>query len=155
MDGAISALIAVLGTLLGSAVAYRFQRKSAERNESFAHRQQLRTERMAVYSDFAGAVTEFRRSQYDRWHRKNEDPDGAAAAEARQESYRLKGVAQHELFRVRLIASSPAVVEAARNAFEAASAIHNAASKPQLRGNGNEAKGSLEHFIALASVDVQ
>lgn len=110
---------------------------------------------MAVYSDFAGAVTEFRRSQYDRWHRKNEDPDGAAAAEARQESYRLKGVAQHELFRVRLIASSPTVAEAARNAFDAASAIHNASSKPQLRGNGDEAKEILEHFIALASNDVQ
>lgn len=155
MDGAVSALIAVLGTLLGSTVAYLFQRKSAERTESFTHRQQLRAERMAVYSDFARAVTEYRRSQYDRWHRKNEDPDSTAASEARLESYRLKGVAQHELFRVRLIASSTTVVEAARNAFEAASRLHNASNKTELRGNGNEAKEILERFISLASNDVQ
>jgi len=155
MDGAVSALVAVLGTLLGSAVAYLFQRKSAERTESYTHRQQLRAERMAVYSDFAGAVTEYRRSQYDRWHRKNEDQDSSAAAQDRLESYRLKGVAQHELFRVRLIASSPAVVEAASNAFEAASRLHNASSKTELRGNGNGAKEILEHFISLASNDVQ
>ncbi|MFD5635231.1 hypothetical protein ACFWJM_13980 [Streptomyces sp. NPDC127077] len=155
MDSAISALVAVLGTLLGSTVAYLFQRKSAERTESFTHRQQLRAERMAVYSDFAGAVTEFRRSQYDRWHRKNEDPDSTDSSEARLESYRLKGVAQHELFRVRLIASSTAVAEGARNAFEAASQLHDASSKTELRGNGNEAKEILERFISLASNDVR
>jgi len=155
MDGAVSALIAVLGTLLGSAAAYLFQRKAAERTESFTHRQQLRADRMAVYSDFAGAVTEYRRSQYDRWHRKDENPDGAAASEARLESFRLKGVAQHELFRVRLIASSSAVVEAARNAFEAASRLHKASDKTELSRNGNEAKATLERFITLASRDVQ
>lgn len=155
MDGAASTLIAVLGTLLGSAVAYLFQRKSADRTESFAHRQQLRSERMAVYSDFAGAVTEYRRGQYDRWHRRNEDPGGAAAGEARKESYRLKGVAQHELFRVRLIASSPALVEAARNAFEAAARLSDASTKHELRDHGDDAKEALQHFIGLASHDVQ
>lgn len=155
MDGSVSALIAVLGTLLGSTVAYLFQRRSAERTESFTHRQQLRAERMAAYSDFAGAVTEYRRSQYDCWHRKNEDPDSTATSEARLESYRLKGVAQRELFRVRLIASSTTVVEAARNAFEAASRLHNASDKTELRGNGNAAKEILERFISLASNDVQ
>lgn len=155
MNGAVSALIAVLGTLLGSSVAYLFQRKSAERTESFTHRQQLRAERMAVYSDYAGAVTEYRRSQYDRWHRRDEDPDSTAASEARLESYRLKGVAQHELFRVRLIASSTAVVEAARSAFEAASRLHTASSRTELSDNGSEAKEILERFISLASNDVQ
>lgn len=155
MDGAVSALVAVLGTLLGSAVAYLFQRRAAERTESFTHRQQLRTDRMTVYSDFAGAVTEYRRSQYDRWHRKDENPEGAAASEARLESYWLKGVAQHALFRVRLIASSSAVVEAARDAFEAASRLHKASDKTELSSNGNEAKEILERFISLASHDVR
>ncbi|MFB6963516.1 hypothetical protein ACFCYB_42970, partial [Streptomyces sp. NPDC056309] len=54
-----------------------------------------------------------------------------------------------------VIASSAAVVEAARNAFEAASQLHNASSKTELRGNGNEAKEILERFISLASNDVR
>ncbi|GAA2654310.1 hypothetical protein GCM10010400_08020 [Streptomyces aculeolatus] len=155
MDGAASALIAVLGTLLGSTITYLFQRRSAERTEGFTRQQQLRTERMGVYSDFAGAVTEHRRSQYDRWHRKNEDPDGSAATEARLESYRLKGLAQHGLFRVQLIAGSPTVVEAARLAFDATSTLHDASDKAQLRAAGNEAKAVLERFITLASNDVR
>ncbi|MDH2387443.1 hypothetical protein QCN29_01300 [Streptomyces sp. HNM0663] len=155
MDGALSALIAVFGTVLGSTVAYLFQRKTAARNEGFAHRQQLRAERMAVYSDFAGAVTEYRRSQYDRWHRTDEDPQGPAAAEARRESYRLKGAAQHAMFRVRLIAGSTAVAEAACAALDAASGMHEASGRTRVRDSGDEAREAVEHFISVASHDVR
>src|SRR5208283_5237958 len=55
----------VLGTLLGSALTYVFQRKSAERSETFSFRQQLRSERISAYTAFAVAATEFRRGQYD------------------------------------------------------------------------------------------
>ncbi|WP_330282260.1 hypothetical protein [Streptomyces sp. NBC_00588] len=153
MDSAIPLLIAVLGTLLGSTATYVFQRKSSEQAENLAHQRQLRSERMAIYSKFAEAVTELRRCQYSRWHADQENPgnDSEAALEAR----RLRAVAQHAVFRVQLIASNPALHESARNAFDAASDMHHASSSEQLRAKGDEAGDTLTRFIALASGDVQ
>ncbi|MDQ1009507.1 hypothetical protein QFZ82_003992 [Streptomyces sp. V4I23] len=155
MSASLSTIVAVLGTLLGAVVTHLFQRNSAEQARIFTASQQLRSERLSVYSDFAGAVTEFRRGQYDRWHRKNEDPQSPAYVDARTESYRLRGVSQHALFRVQLIASSAQVTDAARAAYERASAVHRAADSQHLNANGEEARALLEQFIVLASADVR
>lgn len=155
VDGVLSALIAVLGTLLGVGMTYLFQRRAAARDQVFAAQQQLRSERMTVYSDFAGAVTEFRRGQHDRWHRKNEDRTSPACFEARTEAYRLRGVALHALFRVQLIASSETVIEAARHAYELTNEAHKAGDRTELSALGTQARDALEHFVKLASSDVR
>ncbi|MFD3731003.1 hypothetical protein [Streptomyces sp. NPDC058632] len=155
MAGVLSALIAVLGTLLGVAVTHLFQRRAAARDQMVAAQRQLRTERMTVYSDFAGTVTEFRRGQHDRWHRRDEDPDGPACLEARVEAYRLRGVALHALFRVQLIASSQTVIDAARHAYELTAGVHKASDRTELSALGNRARDALEHFVKLASSDVR
>lgn len=154
MNGALSTLVAVFGTLLGVVVTHILQRNSSERARNFALGQQLRSERLTVYSDFAGAVTELRRGQQDRWHRRHEDAEGPEHFEARTESYRLRGVALHALFRVQLIAGAPAVVDAARSAYEQTSAVHQAADKGDLGANSELARESLEGFIVLASTDL-
>ncbi|PJE96067.1 hypothetical protein CUT44_19950 [Streptomyces carminius] len=155
MTGVLSTLIAVLGTLLGAVVTHLFQRTATKRSQDFTAQQQLRSERMAVYSDFAGAVTEFRRGQHDRWHRKNEDPDSTACFDARVEAYRLRGVALHALFRVQLIASSQALVDAAQHAYKLTSDAHRASSKTELSTLGEQARQALESFISMASSDVR
>ncbi|MFD3520636.1 hypothetical protein [Streptomyces sp. NPDC058653] len=154
MNGVLSTLVAVLGTILGVVVTHLFQRTSSERAQNFALGQQLRAERLTVYSDFAGAVTELRRGQQDRWHRRREDPESSHHFEARTESYRLRGVALHALFRVQLIADSPEVVDAARDAYEKTSALHQADDQQGLRANGELARERLEQFIVLASTDL-
>jgi hypothetical protein len=53
MQGAVTAVIAVAGTLLGSFVIYLFQRKTAQQIETSAFQRQLRSERAVVDSDFA------------------------------------------------------------------------------------------------------
>lgn len=110
---------------------------------------------MAVYSDFAGALTEFRRGQQDRWWRRNEDPDGPAFIEARAEAYRLRGIALHSLFRVQLIASAQTLIDTAQNAYALTSSLHKAEDKTELSSLGAEAREALEQFIAIASSDVQ
>ncbi|MBM9503677.1 hypothetical protein ITX44_03845 [Streptomyces sp. KK5PA1] len=154
MDGTLSTLIAVLGTLLGATLTYLFQRSETRSSRQFAAQQQLRSERMAVYSDFAGAVTEFRRGQHDRWHRKHEDPAGQAAFEARVEAYRLRGVALHALFRVELIASGPTLVEAAHHAYDLTSGVHKAADKTELSARGEQAREALQQFVRLAASEI-
>ncbi len=110
---------------------------------------------MTVYSDFAGAVTEFRRGQHDRWHRKNEDPDSTISFDARVEAYRLRGVALHALFRVQLIASSPALIHAAQHAYDLTHRMHKAADRGEVGAFGTQAREALEHFVKLAASDVR
>ncbi|MBH5336989.1 hypothetical protein IHE55_20365 [Streptomyces pactum] len=155
MDAALSTLIAVAGTLLGAVATHVFQRKADRRAQSFAAQQQLRAERMAVYSDFAGAVTEFRRGQQDRWHRRNEDPHGDAAFEARVEAHRLRGLALQALFRVQLISSSQRITDAAEHVYELTSDIHEAANRNELSAKGAEARQELANFVQLAARDVR
>ncbi|MBU6530184.1 hypothetical protein ACFUIW_25270 [Streptomyces sp. NPDC057245] len=155
MDVVISALIAIAGTLLGSTVTHAFQRKASAQDQLFAAQQQLRSDRMTVYSDFAGALTEFRRGQQDRWHRRNEDPDGSAFIEARTEAYRLRGIALHALFRVQLIASARTLIDTAQDAYDLTSALHKASDRTELSAVGAQAREVLEQFIKLASSDVQ
>ncbi|MFJ8699169.1 hypothetical protein [Streptomyces ardesiacus] len=155
MDIAISALIAIADTLLGSAVTHAFQRKASAQDHLFAAQQQIRSDRMTVYSDFAGALTEFRRGQQDRWHRWNEDPDGSAFIEARTEAYRLRGIALHALFRVQLIASARTLIDTAQDAYALTSTLHKASDKTELSAVGTQAREVLEQFIKLASSDVQ
>ncbi|MDT0341485.1 hypothetical protein [Streptomyces litchfieldiae] len=145
----------MLGTLLGAVVTHTFQRAAARRSESFAAGQQLRAERMGVYSEFAGAVTEFRRGQQDRWHRRHEDPDGTVAFDARVESYRLRGVALQTLFRVRLVASGQPLTDAAERAYELTGAVHRAADHVELKVAAQQAREALEEFIAIAASDIR
>ncbi|MET9382928.1 hypothetical protein ABZY09_18115 [Streptomyces sp. NPDC002928] len=155
MDGVISALVAIAGTLLGSAVTYAFQRNASARDQLFSAQQQLRSDRMTVYGDFAGALTEFRRGQQDRWYRWNEDPDGPAFTEARLEAHRLRGVALHALFRVQLIVSTQTLIDAAQDAYARTSALHLATDKTEVQALAAQAREVLEQFIKLASSDVQ
>jgi hypothetical protein len=155
VDSDLPAIIAVAGTLLGSAVTQLFQRGSANRAEASSHRQQLRAERMTVYSDFAGAISDFRRSQLDRWHREIEDHNSDAAISSRMETYRLRAKSNHAMFRVQLVASDKPVIEAARHTYELASCMNDATSKDELISISKSAKKALEDFITLASIDVQ
>jgi hypothetical protein len=153
--GTISALIAVVGTLLGVVVTQVFQRRVTEQNQRFAAEQQLRTQRLAVFSDFAGALAELRRAQHDRWHRRQEDPDGEAAREARMEAYRLRGLALHALYRVKLVSGSTELNDLAQSAYERATAIHEAADPQELSRRGVDSRGAVEAFVSRASTEVQ
>jgi hypothetical protein len=155
MQGAITAVVAVVGTLLGSVVTYLFQRRTSDRAEKFSFQQQLRSERVVVYSDFARAVTESRRGQDNWWFRRNEDPDDHTAFAAQMEAYDLGSRAQHALFRVQLVADSQELVEAARHARQVTAEMHQASTQAELAARADAAVEALEHFIALASSDVQ
>ena len=155
MVAAISATIAVVGTLLGSVMTYLFQTRSAGRAEAFAFRQQLRSERMTVYSNFARALTEYRRGQYDWWNRRNEDPESQDTFDARREAYKLLGVAQHALSQVQLIADSRSLVDVARHSYELTQELRKASTEAELIAQGDAASLTLEQFIALASRSIQ
>jgi hypothetical protein len=126
MDAVLSGTIAVVGTLLGSLVTYIFQRRSAERARQIARGEQLRQERLAAYSDLAGAVIDLRRAAIDRWHREQEDPTGKAYSAARGEYYRLYTVARTAHIRLRLLSADTELIDHGHRAVKIASDIHDA-----------------------------
>ena len=155
MENTLLAIIAVAGTLLGSVVAYLFQRKSSAQAEVFAHQQQLRAERMTAYSDYAGAISEGLRGELNRWHRAEGNPDSPEALDARLESYRLRSISLHAMYRVQLVAADQALREAARDIYERTTLIHKADSEAKLDRGIEEARGKLASFMILAAQDIQ
>lgn len=155
MDSAISALIAVAGTILGAALTYFFQERSARRAEASAVRRELRAERMNVYSAYLASLAELRRSELDRYHRRLEARDSEAVITARAESYRLRGVALAALSRVRLVVTGAGLAAAAEDALEETRHLHAASGKDDLETRDKRAEAAVGQFTALAAAEVQ
>jgi hypothetical protein len=152
---AVSAIIAVAGTLLGSTLTYLFQLRASERAEISAFQRELRAERRGAYGAYSGALAEWRRGQIDWYNRQAEDPDSEMTLAARVESYRLKGVAHTALSQVQLVASDQELVITANRAFELTRPVHYAQDGADLDRRSNLATEAVDNFIALAAAEVQ
>ncbi|GGT23972.1 hypothetical protein [Streptomyces purpureus] len=151
-----TALIAVLGTLLGAVVTHFFQARSTERAAALARDEQLRQERISTYSAFAGAVIEYRRSQNDRWFRTMDAGRHAPEAEeSRFESYRLRTAARQALFRVQLVSDDLRARELADAAFEVTNCMHEARDGEDRARRSEQARQALEEFIEAAAPSVR
>jgi hypothetical protein len=155
MQGVLTGLFAVVGTLVGSVVTYFLQRRNAEHVERFAREQRLWQERLQAYSAFAESTIEYRRTQYDRWHRHDEDPLSPAYVDARTESYRLKAIARQAMFRVKLLSDDHGLVARADEIMKITEDLHHAADSKELQARGDRARQIVDDFISAASVQVQ
>lgn len=155
MQGALTAVIAVAGTLLGSFITYVFQRKTAQQVEVSAFQRQLRSERAVVYSDFAKAVTAARRGWDNWWFRRHKGRRRRVAHNALMKAYDLDGAAYHALARVQLVADSSELVQAARHVFKLTGKLQDASTATELGVSADAAEEALEDFIRLASRDVR
>ncbi|MFD7323570.1 hypothetical protein ACFV9D_21145 [Streptomyces sp. NPDC059875] len=150
-----TALIAVAGTLLGVVATHWFQGRAAERTAALARNEQLRQERIAAYSAFAGAVVDYRRSQNDRWFRAAQDPDSEEAEESRYASYRQRTATRQALFRVQLVCDDPATRQLAESAFEMTNCMHESTDEEDRALRSGRAKEILDQFIAAAAPGVR
>jgi hypothetical protein len=155
VNSIITSLVAIIGTLCGSALTYTFQRRNTREAQAFTRGQQFWQERLAVYSEFAGALTDFRRSQNDRWHREQEDPEGAPFIAARDESYQLRAKATAAMYRVRLVGGDTKLSHLAERALNATTEVHLAATEEDRAMRGEKARLALEDFLSDASSHVQ
>jgi hypothetical protein len=151
MTSVVSAIIAVVGTLLGATATYVFQRIDANQKDHSAHTERLRQERLAVYTEFAAAATDLRRAAHDRWHRHREDPDGPAFTAARDHYYKVYAVAQNVQLKLRLLTDDTDVVEVAHQAWERATEIIDTDKEQERKWKGEQAKQALDKFILVAS----
>ncbi|RST10193.1 hypothetical protein E2C00_15090 [Streptomyces sp. WAC05374] len=146
-----TALIAVIGTLLGAVVTHFFQGRAAQRTAALTRAEQLRQERISTYSAFADAVVEYRQAQNARWYRRN----GSHAEETRLESYDRRAAARQALVRVQLVCDDPATVELARRTFEVTHCMHEARDEGERERRSDEAVAALAAFIEAAAPGVR
>jgi hypothetical protein len=72
VNAALTAVIGVAGTLLGSLSTYLFQSRTAKRAEAFARNERLRQEQLTACSVYAGSLTELKQGLIRVWfHRED------------------------------------------------------------------------------------
>jgi hypothetical protein len=151
VDSIIASLAAITGVVLGSVLTYLFQARNTRQAQEFARDQQFRQEKLAACSEFAGIITDLRRSEYDRWHREQEDPQGIAFIAARDESYQLRGKATAAMCRVQLVSGDLTLSDLADKALNATTEIHTALDEDERTRRGEKARLTLQAFLTAAT----
>lgn len=148
---ALTAAIAVLGTLLGATISYFFQRRQAGHVGEIAARGKLREERIAAYSAFAQSVADLRGGQLQRWTvRRESDPDSEHYAQARSDSWRLRTAARSAMYRVQLVADDEGLAKQARELVEVTIDILDAGDSADLAARAQRSSDGTDAFIAEA-----
>lgn len=160
MTGAWASLIAVGGTLVGvlggAALSYLFQRKTDERAVATSRDNQLRQERLAAYSMFAGAVMDFRGVQYSRRHSRLFDPAGKVDRSGiRSESSQLRSAAWSAFYRFKLTSPSEQLTALALQAITEAGEIADADDRADLSRRSEQARKYIDRFITAAADFIQ
>ncbi|MFI6283755.1 hypothetical protein ACIBCM_03170 [Streptomyces sp. NPDC051018] len=150
-----TAVIAVIGTLLGSMVTHVLQGRTSDRASEFSRAERLRQERISAYSAFAGALVDYRRGQNDRWYRARESPGTAAAEDSRIDSYRLRSGAHQALIRVQLVCDDAQALALAVSAFDVTNCMHEAVDEEDRSQRSELARETLSEFIGAAAPGVR
>ncbi|MFI6299337.1 hypothetical protein ACIBEJ_47635 [Nonomuraea sp. NPDC050790] len=154
MESTVAALIAVVGTLLGAAVTHMFQARKSAQDRQAARGERLWQERLAAYSSFAEALTDFRRVQNDRWHLEQEDSTSEAFIRMRDESYKDRAKVTAAMFRLRLLSSDERLNDLAARALTEAEDIPNAINEADRAARGQAARNLLREFVETASQQI-
>jgi hypothetical protein len=139
-----SAIIGLLGALLGAVLTFAFNRKNAAE-------MRLHEARIDAYKTFAEAAMEYRRAVMDEWfedHRldsKTEDDD----------VHRARGSAWSAYYGVRLLTSEKAIGDLAHEALTHITALKKLDSRKDLNEQGERCRAEVEKFVESARADVQ
>ena len=155
MGGALTSLVAVAGTLLGSTLTYVFQRRTAGRAERFARDERLRQERVSTYSAFAEAVMAYRHKELTIWLQRHGELTHPLQERSEVEQGRLRSLAVRARYRVQLLADQPRLIELADRSIDAVADIHRAADATELMEYGERTEQRVEDFIRAASAEVR
>jgi FAD/FMN-containing dehydrogenase len=155
VNGIIASLAALMGTRLGAVLTYVFQARNTRQAQEFAQVQQFRQEKLDACSSFAGALTNFRRSENDRWHRGQEDAESKLFLAARDESYQLRAAATAAMCRLQLVCADDKLSQLAERALHATEEIHYAANEDDRATRGKKARLALQDFLSNASAHLR
>lgn len=148
MDSVLVSLIAVAGTLLGSATTYLFQRRTAARTEAIARQERLRQDRLVACGDFAAAVTEVKRAVITAWFRRDVEDDAWQAAMT--DADRMGAIVEGTQIRMLLLIDDDSVRRAADELSSYISVLRTAEDKTGLETREAEFARRMLAFITAA-----
>ena len=149
MNGVLTSVVAIFGTLAGSALTYLFGLLNARRTERAARDERLRQERINAYTAFVGAMTELRQVVTERWFLRQRGESELARA-AYTEADRRGAAADHCRFRVRMLTDDAELLRLADAAFEPIDALRQAADLTALQSHEAASQAVLSEFIRAA-----
>ncbi|MFF4244297.1 hypothetical protein ACFYY2_07455 [Streptomyces sp. NPDC001822] len=154
MTGIIAAVVAVMGTLLGTVVAQRHQVGLASRAEAQAERALRRRELIDASSTFSSLAEDYRRAQYDRWFAVLRSSGDEAVTRTRAESFRLYVETRAAVARLRLVDDGDLGLVAAE-VLSMTVEMRDAQDKPALNALGSKAEEACDGFVtrARAAID--
>jgi hypothetical protein len=145
------AIIAVVGTLLGSITTHLLGRRTAAEQAATARRERLRQEQLASCSAFAGALTELKRAVITLWFRRQETSMSEETRAAWVEADRLGAAAEAARFRVLLVVDDPALAELAEAAHGSVGALGEAGGRDDLRTAEDAFAAAVAAFVGGAA----
>jgi hypothetical protein len=151
MQSALTAVVAILGTLLGATISYLFQRRQARLVGDIAAQARLREERIAAYCAFAQSVTDLRGGQLQRWAaRRESDPGSERYAQARSDSWRLRTAARSAMYRAQLVADDEELAQRAHELVETTIEVLDATDAADLATRAQRSSEGTDMFIVAA-----
>jgi hypothetical protein len=155
MQAVYASLVAVFGTLLGAVTTYAFQRRASESATRSSRADRLREERLAAYSAFAEAVTDYRSSQYRRWELMQLDPASPESTAATLESHRLRGVTRQIRWRMQLLTDDQELVRLADAAVIEARDVGSADDVADRKRRHDLTGVAVERFVLHAATHMR
>ncbi|GLY42431.1 hypothetical protein Amsp01_084540 [Amycolatopsis sp. NBRC 101858] len=154
MDGVLTGVIAISGTLAGSSLTYLFGLLATRRTERVAREERLRQERISAYVAFAGAMTELRQSVIAKWFLKQRDDEEKKRA-AYTESDKRGAAADHARLRMQMLTDDAELLRLADVTFEPIKELHDSPDVATLRKHEEHSQAVLSAFIQAAGQQVR
>jgi hypothetical protein len=151
MEASVAAIIAVVGTLLGSITTYMLQRRTAAEQAAVLRNERLRQEQLATCSAFAGALTELKRAVITLWFRRRDSETSEETRAAWVEADRLGAAAEAARFRMLIVLDDSSLAQLADRAFESIDAIGEAVERNDLIPAEEQFAEAVRMFIAAGS----
>ena len=151
MEATYAAIVAVLGTLLGSVTTHLLERRTTAERAAAERHDRLRDEQLSACSAFAGALTELKRAVITLWFRRH----GSQAPEERRDAWvdadRLGAAAEAARFRMLLVLDDPTLVGLADRAFSSLEDIKAVVDRDDLVDAERRFSEVVTSFVAAAS----
>lgn len=151
MDASYAAIIAVVGTLLGSITTHLLGRRTAAEQAAAMRSERLRQEQLAACSAFAGALTELKRAVITLWFRQHESRTSEETRAAWVEADRLGAAVEAARFRVLMVVENPSLAELADNASASIAPLGQVGERQDLLPAEEAFAAAVKSFVTAAA----
>jgi hypothetical protein len=155
VDTAVAAIIAVVGTLLGSALTYLFQQKATAYVATLGTQERARQERLDAFASFGGSAVRCRVASLDVWHRQDDGSSEDVQRTARAEFYRMRAELVDAELRVQLVSSRKDLHVLMAEVIGTATKTASAASAAERNDLNENAKAALARFVQAAAKELR